>query len=656
MAQDLGSEFQFSSDKDALHSILNNRGVSYSQTLVVGQQSRPSVTPAKVIPNNFKKTDHLEFFESKGGQIFFRKKVMDNRKGHTPNKNLISGIKGGFGKSFREIEGDYGLPKRMNFSSNKKLRYPLNSVNVNSIDNKAPVAPVSQTVKKSSVFVPPIHRQSISEKKQVPPVSGLPVPKQTANVRKMLFTQPKPVPSHLKPKPANDHQFISPDILPSLTKLTRESFRLLPRESLAWMSQLPRESATFAELEKLMTDDDRNNINEDDTGSFEALEKRLRTPLRMKPVVVISRPQLENKENLPSQNTKHIKQSTAAPSEGLVVHDAGKTPKPRVDKVDQSSRAAGVNKNNSSEGLDSSCDKSSITYIEPISRPSKSAPSILCDPQCKDVENKLTPALKSLSTTDLPSATEVEVSRCASVADITDVVSISDLVSAEKVDGLLENLSEYQEQLCKFKEAQDDLAKQEALLLDKIKSRKEQFKQVWGVSPLKINTIRTILTQKYPTSSVLQTPKTSGSNPLATLDLPLHNSVQPDTIKRVRFDSDNNESRNISPSCTDEFSPLCSPLGSLSNSTAKCSSANQSYANLKSSLGFLQTPLPPKKTLADINIHSKAQSANQLVEPTPVALKKLSDRVKAEFDALYADSSDDADTDTPGTYQAKLRF
>ena len=32
----------------------------------------------------------------------------------------------------------------------------------------------------------------------------------------------------------------APTFEPSLTKLTRESVRLLPRESMAWLTQLPR--------------------------------------------------------------------------------------------------------------------------------------------------------------------------------------------------------------------------------------------------------------------------------------------------------------------------------------------------------------------------------------------------------------------------------
>ena len=35
-------------------------------------------------------------------------------------------------------------------------------------------------------------------------------------------------------------QLRAPTFEPSLTKLTRDSFRLLPRESMAWLTQLPR--------------------------------------------------------------------------------------------------------------------------------------------------------------------------------------------------------------------------------------------------------------------------------------------------------------------------------------------------------------------------------------------------------------------------------
>ena len=44
------------------------------------------------------------------------------------------------------------------------------------------------------------------------------------------------------------------------------------------LSILHRDSATFLELEKLMHDKDKDLLKEDDTGSFEAMELRLKTP------------------------------------------------------------------------------------------------------------------------------------------------------------------------------------------------------------------------------------------------------------------------------------------------------------------------------------------------------------------------------------------
>ena len=87
------------------------------------------------------------------------------------------------------------------------------------------------------------------------------------------------------------------EIQPSITKLTRESLRYLPRESLAWLTQLPRESATFAELQKMMTDSDKNLMDDDDTDSFEALESRLKTPYKKRPSPLVEEKKEENNEN-----------------------------------------------------------------------------------------------------------------------------------------------------------------------------------------------------------------------------------------------------------------------------------------------------------------------------------------------------------------------
>jgi hypothetical protein len=84
----------------------------------------------------------------------------------------------------------------------------------------------------------------------------------------------------------------------------RGSLFLDPRESLAWLQAGP--STTFGELQQLMNENDKRNVNDDDTDSFEAMEKRMRTPVkekgrgRVEPGVQdIEPPQAEeNKENI----------------------------------------------------------------------------------------------------------------------------------------------------------------------------------------------------------------------------------------------------------------------------------------------------------------------------------------------------------------------
>ena len=694
MAQEFGNEFQFNTDQDALQSILSNRGVSYAQTLGVSQESRPSLTPAKNVPGNFKKTDQLEFFESKVGQIFFRRKVV-GKNDFTPGRNILSVKKGGFGRSFRDLEGEYGLPKRMNFSTNKtkNFRTPLANKNANSMGMRPP-----QTDKKPTLFIPPIHRQSISERKPAPPVSGLPVPNYSNHARKMLFNKPKPVPDHHKPNHEVEHQFTRPsNILPPLTKLTRESLRQIPRESLAWMSQLPRESATFAELEKLMTDDDKKCVNDDDTDSFEAMEKRMKTPSKVKLGGKVPKRAIANKENIPNIVIEAARDQQLPAQKVMEKKETEQTS--IVDEPKLYKKKHELYGNKLPEGISlanlSPVDVASFTSGKPTATSAPTTPVKSSAPTSPlhnsaphtpvpsqpstNVGTPLTPGIRSLSTADIPSSGMVQVARSASVANMAEVVSISDLVPTDKVEGLLESLTEYQEQLDKFRAEQDELAKQEEELMKKIKERKQKFRELWGVSPLRINTKRTVLParpfkladlEEFKDSVVSQSPSTESEtedskgfeSPALTPETFISNAIPPDTARRVRFNSGNNQTRNLSPNCTSEFSPLCSPLGSLNNSAVadtRCSSTNQSFASLKSSFSFLQTPLPPKKRLThnfDEVDPVEIPNPRQLVEPTPVALRKLSDRVKAEFAALYADSSDDTDSEVPGECQAKLSF
>merc|ERR1719348_366184 len=85
---------------------------------------------------------------------------------------------------------------------------------------------------------------------------------------------------------------------PSLRRLTLEALKAMPRESLAWVSQLPPDSVTFQELQRMMNEEEQCCVADDDTSSFEALESRLKTPKRPGPAVSrVVRDAEEDKEN-----------------------------------------------------------------------------------------------------------------------------------------------------------------------------------------------------------------------------------------------------------------------------------------------------------------------------------------------------------------------
>lgn len=103
--QNLGVEFQFKSDEDALQSIIENIALSYSHT----QPSPPSLTPAKFHPN-MKHAEDLEFFEGINGNVFFRRKITAaNEMLRHPTG---SSKKAGFG--LRNMDGKkFGAPQRL---------------------------------------------------------------------------------------------------------------------------------------------------------------------------------------------------------------------------------------------------------------------------------------------------------------------------------------------------------------------------------------------------------------------------------------------------------------------------------------------------------------------------------------------------------------
>ena len=76
------------------------------------------LTPAKALPNSVKKvSNQLEFFETKGGQVFFRRKVLADSA--VKPSIQTSGKKSKFGNNLGRGENPW-LPRRMPISIKKK--------------------------------------------------------------------------------------------------------------------------------------------------------------------------------------------------------------------------------------------------------------------------------------------------------------------------------------------------------------------------------------------------------------------------------------------------------------------------------------------------------------------------------------------------------
>ena len=160
----------------------------------------------------------------------------------------------------------------------------------------------------------------------------------------------------------------------------------------------------------------------------------------------------------------------------------------------------------------------------------------------------------------------------------------------------------------------------------KIRERKDEFKTVWGVSPININTKRTVRVRKKEESPAVSEP-----------------AEEPD--RRVRFNSGGNQTRALTPSA---------PVTPLSSHNKQRRKSRKSFDSLKCSLNFLKTP----QTAARLESKRPVGGGGGVpVPPTPMALKNLSDRVMAEFAALYSDSSDDTLELSPfPDQQVKLNF
>ena len=140
--EDLGDQFSFEEDNGALQSILNNQGISslrvfhdlmrfvflgitHAQVQKQAAANMPTLTPAKIVPNSLKKSaNQLEFLETKGGQVFFRRKVLADSvtkpRPQQQQQRQSSGKKTGLGSNKDRGENQL-MPVRLPFSSRKAV-------------------------------------------------------------------------------------------------------------------------------------------------------------------------------------------------------------------------------------------------------------------------------------------------------------------------------------------------------------------------------------------------------------------------------------------------------------------------------------------------------------------------------------------------------
>lgn len=612
--QDLGDNFQFQEDQEALLSILENRGLPRAQNYEELSQ-KCGLVPAGQVPRNFQGADKLEFFQSANGRVFFRRKLvsprerfateMENNKS-TPSMHPVRTLR-------VHSSQEKAASGRTVSPENRSKPPPRRDLHIQS-ERKGMAGPAMP-----ALYLP---RQSISELKQPPKHASSLLPKPVSVARKALHFG-----GHKDAAAAtNNTEFKKPlaplaenRLLPPLTQLTRESLQYIPRESLSLLAQLPRESATYAELERQLMD-------EDDTQSFEALEMMLKTPRRPGPKSAVI---LNCGEQLPavdgcSTTPASLDQPAPPP---LPISDCEVVLRPGPTTI--------------AEELANLPAEPALSSTSVISR---SCSSLLTGP-------------------------DVTVRQSVSEENLSNIVHLSDLVCSERLDQVLADLERYRQE-------RDQLEQQQKELMEKIRQRKADFKELWGVSPMSISRMKTARrppppltgavlanvtntvgrgggTRAFPKEDVNKKTKDA----MGEEDVTGQENICPpggqEEARRVRFDSGNNLEKFLTPDSSFQATPV-SPV----RSNNSCFS-NQSFASLKSTFSFLQTPSIPaskkrfhmKFSMTEEEEEEDSVPRDKLLQasldqrlgvPTPVALRCLSNRVREEFALLYAEEPSEA--------------
>jgi len=482
-AQDLGEDFEFESDSRSLGEILREEKAPSSRLQQISTANQKVKTAATLTPVRVKPPSKsllgqdLELFQTKSGALFWRE--LENGKG--------SAKKRGLGRAINL------LPKRIT---------PKPTPSKFVVNNPQQAAP-PMTERKDPSFHPPIHRQSISERKAVPhldknplrrsflpkPVAG---PKKTTTARKELnfeqpdfeFAKPKapPIPTH--PQSVAKQKSLAMKIM------MRESLAGMPRASL---SGLLRQSLTMAELDRMFEDDS--------TESFENLESRLKTPAKKKRPA----PTLASE---PSQNSEASEDGLEKPlsTERLDI-DPNESSVKTADKIESLNRDFEDCESNKEE-----CE-ASVVADEEESTPTPSGGTeeaghmSLYEIEINDeedfelAENNASLLLqRARSYEDLVTTTEEQVVVPATSSSVEDLSNKSCSADSQPpppplaLDTSDPFLRDAIERVNRHREEQIALDNKILEIMAKSKKRREDFRAVWGFSPKSINRKRSVKT------------------------------------------------------------------------------------------------------------------------------------------------------------------
>ena len=402
----------------------------------------------------------------------------------------------------------------------------------------------------------------------------------------------------------------------------RESL-LEPRESLAWVADLPRHSIGFREIQGRMTDSDKRNLDEDDTDSFEAIELRMKTPMKkkMRSRIVLGLPSDEDKRDA---------------EEEMSDAEEGRLPQPEDQATEQPEEDV------HGEATTDEDDENKENHPMEVANAVNEEYKPIEVSGARQGGGEGTPLRKSVSLGCLREGEGGEVAllcRATSHLELAqgEEVAMSGLVATDQVEEVLWELANSEKELMKLRGEQDALATRTEEVLAGVLRRRERFKQLWGVSPLRINTLRTVILPRVRVVEQVVEEREEREEVLE--DSVVTNIEEEDEVtgvvplpatpcgRKVRFNSGRNETRAVSPAAA---------------TPARASLGNQSFAALKTSFAFLATP---QRAAAGT---PRARTPGSLrAEPTPVALRRLGARVRGEMERLYADSEEEEETGGP---------